>query len=628
MKRLLSLLLFLLAVNLPPAYAATLLPQGESCFQATTGITGMVGALGTIVPGVGGTNNTYGGVPLVGGSGTGATANITVTAGGVASVAILNPGTAYVVSDVLSAAPSNIGNVTGFSVPINSVSINSSLAGGTVGFYVPNTQTFSQTWQNSAQTILNNNPVNLDQNGCAIIYGEGVYRQILKDSLGNTVWDQLTASTDQSGFFWAGLAGGTPNAITLTDNGFSQIDGQGIQFRANATNTGPVTLTVSPNGIAIPIVKDTSAGPVPLTGGEIAIGSGGQNNVVSVVYDAANAEFHLISVPLATQSSTTSCNTPVNAGLTASVAANALTINLVTASGATPSSGSPVTACFRSATTTTGTPVFAAVSSALSITVPNAGTLGTTAAVPARIWVFLANNGGAPELVVATCSNTTTIFPCKSWDAVPTTTTSVSAGSPPAANAGVPYAVTGVTNDALTVVGYIETTEAVAGAWVTAPTAVRVVTYGVPLPGDTVQVAYTLTSVQTGGTGAFISTGMSTNLTPSSSVNLVRVRATAQFQGLVSGVSTRFSRGSTPTLFGPTPLVSISSSGAGINVSSFAIDAPGTTSSLTYFLYFNAPGTVQFNGTSSPSSSSMEAEEIMGFLENVINDNVALRKAG
>jgi hypothetical protein len=296
MKRLLSLLLFLLAVNLPPAYAATLLPQGESCFQATTGITGMVGALGAVTPGAGGTNNTYGGVPLTGGSGTGATANITVTAGGVASVAILNPGTAYVVSDVLSAAPSNIGNVTGFSVPINSVSINSSLAGGTVGFYVPNTQTFSQTWQNSAQTILNNNPVNLDQNGCAIIYGEGVYRQILKDSLGNTVWDQLTASTDQSGFFWAGLAGGTPNAITLTDPNFSSIAGQAIQFRANATNTGPVTIQVS-GGALIPVVKDTSTGPQALTGSEIAIGAGGQNNVVSVIFDSVNDEFHLVSFP-------------------------------------------------------------------------------------------------------------------------------------------------------------------------------------------------------------------------------------------------------------------------------------------------------------------------------------------
>src|SRR6185312_14805430 len=96
---------------------------------------------------------TYGGVALTGGSGSGATANITVSGGTVTAVTILNPGTQYVVGDVLSAAAGNIGNVTGFSVPVNSVSINSSLAGGSVYFYIPNAPTFKQTWQDAAQTV-------------------------------------------------------------------------------------------------------------------------------------------------------------------------------------------------------------------------------------------------------------------------------------------------------------------------------------------------------------------------------------------------------------------------------------------------------------------------------------------
>lgn len=307
----------------PQLHAATLLPPGENCFQATTGLSGMVGALGTITGGSGGVTGTYGGVPLTGGSGTGATANVTVSGGLVTSVAILNPGVQYVIGDVLSAVSGTIGNVSGFSVPVNSISINSSLTGGTVGFYIPNTQTFSQTWQDSAQTILNTNPVMLNQNGCAIIYGEGLYRQILKDSLGNTVWDQLTASTDQGGFFWAGLAGGTPNAITVTDAGFSQTDGQGIQFRANATNTGATTIVVS-GGPAIPVVKDTANGPVALTGSEIAIGSGGQNNVISVIYDATNVEFHLIAFPSSTANNEV---VPYQGGFK----------NLVVTNGATPS---------------------------------------------------------------------------------------------------------------------------------------------------------------------------------------------------------------------------------------------------------------------------------------------------
>src|ERR1017187_440803 len=71
-----------------PAQAATLLPSSELCFQATTGITGMVGALGVITGGSGGTTGIYGGVALTGGSGTGATANITVAGGVVTAVSI------------------------------------------------------------------------------------------------------------------------------------------------------------------------------------------------------------------------------------------------------------------------------------------------------------------------------------------------------------------------------------------------------------------------------------------------------------------------------------------------------------------------------------------------------------
>ena len=65
-------------------------------------------------------------------------------------------------------------------------------AGGSVFFYIPNTLTPKNTWQDVGETILNTNPVILDAAGRAIIYGSGQYRQILKDSLGNTVWDQLT----------------------------------------------------------------------------------------------------------------------------------------------------------------------------------------------------------------------------------------------------------------------------------------------------------------------------------------------------------------------------------------------------------------------------------------------------
>lgn len=66
------------------------------------------------------------------------------------------------------------------------------LAGGTVQFYVPGTTTPKDTWQDTGETILNTNPIVLDGSGQAIIYGEGVYRQVVKDVDGNLIWDQLT----------------------------------------------------------------------------------------------------------------------------------------------------------------------------------------------------------------------------------------------------------------------------------------------------------------------------------------------------------------------------------------------------------------------------------------------------
>ena len=187
-------------ISIPAAHAqASQLPLGKQCFQAVTGVNGMVGTIGAITGGTGYVNGSYGGVPLTGGSGTNATANITVAGGIVSAVTILNPGAQYVVGDVLSATASTIGGSgSGFSFPVASTSINSSLAGGSVAYYIPSTLTIKQTWQDSGETILNQNPVPLDTNGCALVYGSGTYRQIVKDSLNNTVWDVLTSSPSGS----------------------------------------------------------------------------------------------------------------------------------------------------------------------------------------------------------------------------------------------------------------------------------------------------------------------------------------------------------------------------------------------------------------------------------------------
>lgn len=68
------------------------------------------------------------------------------------------------------------------------------LAGGFVYYYIPGTTTFKNTYQNSALTILNTNPIILDSAGECIAYGTDTYRQIVTDVNGNLIWDQPTVS--------------------------------------------------------------------------------------------------------------------------------------------------------------------------------------------------------------------------------------------------------------------------------------------------------------------------------------------------------------------------------------------------------------------------------------------------
>lgn len=80
------------------------------------------------------------------------------------------------------------------------------LAGGFVYSYVPNTTTPKTTWLDPNQTTPNPNPVVLNAGGYAPsgsggnggIFGQGNYRQIVKDANGNLVWDGFTSAYGSS----------------------------------------------------------------------------------------------------------------------------------------------------------------------------------------------------------------------------------------------------------------------------------------------------------------------------------------------------------------------------------------------------------------------------------------------
>jgi microcystin-dependent protein len=162
------------------------------------------------------------------------------------------------------------------------------LASGTVTFYVPATTTLKNTWSNSAQTILNTNPIVLDSGGRAIIYGSGAYRQVVKDKNGNVIWDQLTSDTSSaSNLGWGSTSSGTANAQTISTGTFTGVDGQTIYFLAGYTNSASMTLNVNGTG-PVGVLKDGQGGPIFLTGGEVVAGA-----VIGVTYSIATGQFHL-----------------------------------------------------------------------------------------------------------------------------------------------------------------------------------------------------------------------------------------------------------------------------------------------------------------------------------------------
>lgn len=165
-------------------------------------------------------------------------------------------------------------------------------ASGTITLYsnYPTCSILKNSWKDSAQTVLNTNPIVLDAAGRATIFGSGSYCQVLKDVSGNTIWTKETGdATTTANIVWGGTSGGSANSQTVTIPGFTATNGQTFYFFATYTNTSNLTLSVN-GGAALAVVKTTPLGVMQLTGGEVAAG-----NVTGVVYSAVSGQLQLIT---------------------------------------------------------------------------------------------------------------------------------------------------------------------------------------------------------------------------------------------------------------------------------------------------------------------------------------------
>ncbi len=164
---------------------------------------------------------------------------------------------------------------------------------GTVTHYIPSTTLFKNTWADEDQTEVNTNPIVLDATGSCSIWGSGLYRQILKDSAGNVIWDLVT------GFVGGGAGGGdvfgpgssTPGHIVLwndtdgtsiDDGGASLGPAQGGTGATSVPTNGQLPIGNGTNYVAANITAGTGITVVNGAGTITLSASGGSGTVTSV----------------------------------------------------------------------------------------------------------------------------------------------------------------------------------------------------------------------------------------------------------------------------------------------------------------------------------------------------------
>ena len=140
--------------------------------------------------------------------------------------------------------------------------------------------------------------------------------------------------------------------------------------------------------------------------------------------------------------------------ITASVGSSALTVTL-----------NPTILNFRNTPLTSGTINTRTVAAAISVVVPSTATLGTVSAQQSRLVLLALDNAGTVELAVVNIAGGNNLDE--------TTLISTTAISAAATSANVVYSTTARTSLPFRVVGYIESTQATAGTWATAPSTIQ-----------------------------------------------------------------------------------------------------------------------------------------------------------
>ncbi len=142
--------------------------------------------------------------------------------------------------------------------------------------------------------------------------------------------------------------------------------------------------------------------------------------------------------------------------ITASVAGNALTLTL-----------NPTTLDFRSNSLNNGSVNTRTVTSPITLTISSGSTLGTVNGQASRVVLLAIDNAGTVELAAVNLSGGVNL------DETTLISTTAEGGAGAADSANIVYSQTARANVPYRVVGFVESTQAAAGTWATAPSTIQ-----------------------------------------------------------------------------------------------------------------------------------------------------------
>jgi hypothetical protein len=338
--------------------------------------------------------------------------------------------------------------------------------GGKIFTYLAGTSTAAATYTDSTSGTSQANPIILNSLGLPAspiwMLGGQPLKFIIQDSTGVLIRtiDNVSGVNDVSSLLtfseWV-ASGFTPTFISGTS--FSVVGDKTsilqVNRRIQTTNSGgtvysSILTSVFSAGITtVTVSNDSGSLDSGLSVVQYALLSATNPSVSTAVTQASTDN----STKVATTAYVKSVSPPQIQPISASVAANALTI-----------SASLLSLDFRSTTLGSGT-VTTVSGTPANLVVPSTATLGTTNATQSRLVVLALNNAGAIELAVVNISGGN--------DLTETGLISTTAISAAATSASVVYSTTARTNVAYRVIGYVESTQATAGTWATAPSTIQ-----------------------------------------------------------------------------------------------------------------------------------------------------------